>query len=58
VSYLVVMAGSEPGAVALVGVLGVLAAAAFLYVRTARARALSRVGLFDQATSSDLLGGQ
>jgi amino acid transporter len=58
VSYLVVMAGSEPGAVALVGVLGVLAAAAFLYVRTARARSLSRVGLFDQATSSDLLGGQ
>jgi amino acid transporter len=57
VTYLVVTAGAEPVAVAVVGGLAVLAAMAYLYLRAARSRALARAGLFDHATSSDLLGG-
>ncbi|WP_245979606.1 APC family permease [Gryllotalpicola protaetiae] len=57
ITYLVVMVPGEPVAVAVVGGLAVLAALAYLYLRTARSRALARAGLFDHTTSSDLLGG-
>lgn len=56
--YIAVVAGTEPLALALLGVVVVAGALGYLHVRVRRREEFARMGLFDEPTTDDLLGGQ
>lgn len=55
--YLVVVAGSQPAALVILLLLLVLGVAGHLLVRARRPGAYARMGLFDETTAADVLGG-